>query len=98
MTWVVGASSLFGYGVMVSDVRVSWSDNTEADLLRKAYRVGPYLLAGFAGSVNVGFQLIDSLQKFLLPPDNSVAAWKPDWVAEHWYPEAAQIFSKAPPE
>jgi hypothetical protein len=98
MTWVVGASSLFGYGVMVSDVRVSWSDNTEADLLRKAYRVGPYLIAGFAGSVNVGFQLIDSLQKFLLPPDNSVAAWKPDWVAEHWHPEAATIFSKAMPE
>jgi hypothetical protein len=98
MTWVVGGSSLFGYGVMVSDVRVSWDDGTEADLLRKAYRVGPFLLAGFAGSVNIGFQLIGSLQNFLAPPDNSSSAWKPEWVAEHWHSEAAQIFANAPPE
>jgi hypothetical protein len=98
MTWVVGASSLFGYGVMVSDVRVSWNDGTEADLLRKAYRVGPFLLAGFAGSVNIGFQLIGSLQNFLLPPDESTSsAWKPEWVAKHWHSEAAQIFANAPP-
>jgi hypothetical protein len=84
--------------VMVSDVRVSWDDGTEADLLRKAYRVGPYLLAGFAGSVNIGFQLINSLQNFLVPPDNSSSAWKPDWVAEHWHPEAAKIFANAPPK
>ena len=100
MTWVIGGSSLLGYGVMVSDVRVSWDDDgTEADLLRKAYRVGPFLLAGFAGSVNIGFQLIDSLQGFLIPQDNSTSsAWKPEWVAEHWYPEAAQIFANASPE
>lgn len=82
----------------MSDVRVSWDDGTEADLLRKAYRVGPYLLAGFAGSVNIGLQLIGSLQKFLLPPDNSASAWKPEWVAEHWHPEAAQLFANAPPD
>jgi hypothetical protein len=99
MTWVVGGSSLFGYGVMVSDVRVSWDDGTEADLLRKAYRVGPFLLAGFAGSVNIGFQLIGSLQSFLIPPDDSTSsAWKPEWVAEQWHPKAAQIFANAPPE
>jgi hypothetical protein len=98
MTWVVGGSSLFGYGVMVSDVRVSWDDGTEADLLRKAYRVGPYLLAGFAGSVNIGFRLISDLQNFLLPPDNSASAWKPEWVAEHWHLKAARIFAQAPPE
>jgi hypothetical protein len=99
MTWVVGGSSLFGYGVMVSDVRVSWDDGTEADLLRKAYRVGPFLLAGFAGSVNMGFKLIGSLQSFLIPPDTSASsAWKPEWVAEHWHPEAAQIFANSSPE
>ncbi len=96
MTWVVGGSSLFGYGVMVSDVRVSWDDGTEADLLRKAYRVGPYLLAGFAGSVSIGFQLIGNLQSFLLPPDGSQSMWRPEWVAEHWHPEAAKIFAQAP--
>jgi hypothetical protein len=98
MTWVVGGSSLFGYGVMVSDVRVTFADGTEADLLRKAYPVGPYLLAGFAGSVSIGFQLIGSLQNFLIPPDNSDSAWRPEWVAEHWHLEAAKIFAGAPSE
>jgi hypothetical protein len=96
MTWVVGGSSLFGFGVMVSDVRVSWDDGTAADLLQKAYPVGRFLLAGFAGSVNIGFRLITSLQSFLIPPDNSTSsAWRPEWVAEHWHPEAVQIFANA---
>jgi hypothetical protein len=98
MTWVVGGSSLFGFGVMVSDVRVSWDDGTEADLLQKAYPVGRFLLAGFAGSVNIGFRLIANLKSFLIPPDNSSSAWKPEWVAEHWHPEAAQIFASASSE
>jgi len=55
MTWVVGGSSLFSYGVIVSDVRVSWDDGTEANLLRKAYRVGPYLLAGFSETPAHGY-------------------------------------------
>jgi hypothetical protein len=79
---------------MVSDVRVSWTDGTEADLLRKAYSVGPYLLTGFA---SIGFQLIHNLQTFLAPPDNTSSAWKPELVAEHWHPEAVRIFAGAPP-
>lgn len=39
-----------------------------------------------------------SLQNFLVPPDNSSSAWKPEWVAENWCSEAAQIFANAPPE
>jgi hypothetical protein len=67
------------------------------DLLRKAYRVGPYLLAGFAGSVNIGFQLIGDLQNFLLPPDNSRSAWKPEWVAEHCTPRLREFLRKHRP-
>jgi hypothetical protein len=95
MTWVVGASSLFGYGVMVSDVRVSWSD-CEADLLRKSYRIAPSILGGFAGSVDIGMRLIGDLQTFLETPDSSApGGWRPEWVAEHWAPVAAQIFEKS---
>jgi hypothetical protein len=46
-----------GYGVMISDVRITFADGTEVDLLRKAYRVGPFILAGFAGSAHVGMRL-----------------------------------------
>jgi hypothetical protein len=99
MTWVVGASTFLGFGIMVSDVRVSWASGGEADLLRKAYPVAPLLLAGFAGSVRIGFQLLGSLQHFLKPPGIAHSgAWKPEWVADNWYPLAAQIFANAPPE
>lgn len=98
MTWIIGASSFLGHGLMISDVRISFSDGTEEDLLRKAYPIAPYIIAGFAGSVYIGLKLIDSLQRALyrgdLPDD---AAWQPEWVAEHWSPIAANIFQDAPP-
>jgi hypothetical protein len=39
VTWVIGASSLFGYGVVLLDVRVRLADGTRADLVKKAYPV-----------------------------------------------------------
>ncbi|WNJ89109.1 hypothetical protein [Bosea sp. 685] len=97
MTWVIGASSILGHGLMISDVRISFGDGTEADLLRKSYRVAPYILAGFAGSVDIGLRLIGSLQDFLNVPDlPNNAAWQPDWVAENWSPIAARLFDDSP--
>jgi hypothetical protein len=97
MTWVIGASSIFGYGAMMSDVRVTFSDGRKRDLLQKAYPVGPYIVAGFAGSVRIGFQMLESLAKFLIVPPNAPqpGAWEPEWVAEHWKPIAFQIFASA---
>jgi hypothetical protein len=40
MTWVIGASSIFDYGAMMSDVRVTFRDGRERDLVQKAYAVG----------------------------------------------------------
>jgi hypothetical protein len=98
MTWIIGASSLFGYGVMLSDVRVTFSTGKTADIVKKAYSVGPYIVAGFAGSVLIGFRLLQGLHEFLfVPPSGAEAdrlAWKPEWVAEHWAPEARKIFEK----
>ncbi|QQG35387.1 MAG: hypothetical protein HYS17_07485 [Micavibrio aeruginosavorus] len=106
MTWVVGASSVLGYGVMVSDVRISFSDGSEADLLRKVYPVGPYLMAGFAGSVRIGMTLIDHLQRCLYQtlqnldqaPPGQAFAFNPDVIAEDWSSSAADIFSRMPDE
>ncbi|WP_035654941.1 hypothetical protein [Bradyrhizobium sp. STM 3809] len=97
MTWVIGASSIFGYGVMLSDVRVTFPDGSTADLLRKAFPVGPYIAAGFAGSVQIGYRLLSSLQQFLFIPPTAPQieqlAWQPEWVAEHWAPEARKVFA-----
>jgi hypothetical protein len=97
MTWVIGASSIFGYGAMMSDVRVTFSDGTTCDLLQKAYPVGPYIVGGFAGSVRIGFQMLASLAEFLIVPPNAPqpGAWEPEWVAQHWKPIAFQIFATA---
>ena len=60
MTWVIGASSIFDYGAMMSDVRVTFEDGSERDLVQKAYPVGPYIVAGFAGSVRIGVIILDN--------------------------------------
>lgn len=100
MTWVIGASSLFGYGVMLSDVRVTFSNGRTADIVRKAYPVGPYIVAGFAGSVFIGFRLLQSLREFLsispYEPEPERLAWQPEWVAHHWSSEAKKIFAICP--
>jgi hypothetical protein len=99
MTWVIGASSVFGYGVMMSDVRVTFGDGSERDLVKKAYPVGRFIVAGFAGSIRIGFQMIESLKEFLVPPSNAgPGAWRPEWIAEHWKPIAGQIFATAHPQ
>jgi hypothetical protein len=50
-----------------------------------------------AGSVRIGFQMLESLTKFLVVPPNAPqpGAWEPEWVAEHWKPTAFQIFASA---
>jgi hypothetical protein len=99
MTWVIGAASLFGYGVMLSDVRVTFSNGKTAELLKKAYPVGPFIVAGFAGSVLIGFRLLESLRNFLILPSevgDQNAAWQPQWVAHQWSPKAQRIFADAP--
>jgi hypothetical protein len=95
MTWVIGASTFFGYGIIISDIRVTWPDGTTMDILQKIYPVGKFIVAGFAGSVELGFMLLQNLKTFLkLPKDEKNTAWRPDWVAENWSPIAKKIYEK----
>lgn len=100
MTWIIGGSSLFGYGAMLSDVCVSFSNGTRRNILQKAYPVGQYVLAGFAGSVSIGFTLLESMRNFLHLPNNAPknVAWRPLWIAEKWKSIAAESFALACPE
>lgn len=103
MTWVIGASTVFGYGVIISDVCVSWKKPDETyytrDCLQKIYPVGPSILAGFSGSVKIGFALTQNLRDFLqLPEDAKDSGWKPDWVANNWKNDARRIFASFPEE
>lgn len=94
MTWIIASPTIFGYGVGVSDIRVTLSDGTTRDCLQKIYKVGDDIAVGFSGSVWIGFEMVEELKKFLsdLPQGH---AWKPEWVATEWQPFAKNIFSKA---
>ncbi len=97
MTWIVGAASLFGYGTIISDVQVTWNDGRKADTLQKAYPLGRFIVGGFAGSVYIGFRLVESLRQMLeLPLQASTHAWYPNQVAKEWTPIAKAIFESAP--
>lgn len=99
MTWVIGASPYAGgYGVMLSDIQVKLADGTTLDMLQKAYPVGNYIVAGFAGSVRIGFHLLQSLKDSLvLPPDMAAAGgFHPPDVANAWAPVAKRVFEHAP--
>jgi hypothetical protein len=96
MTWVIGASTPFGYGFAISDICVQFRYGETRDMLQKIYPVGNYIVAGFAGSVKIGFLLIDNLKEILkLPEGSENKAWYPDWVAEKFSKNAKEIFDKA---
>lgn len=95
MTWIVGMEGLFGYGIGVSDIRVTLADGTERDCLQKIYNVGRFIAAGFAGSVSIGFAMIERLTE-LLYSGNASSAWDPIAVAEWWPQDARDIFNRFP--
>jgi hypothetical protein len=92
MTWIVGSAPPFGWAVGLSDIRVSFSDGTELDCLRKIYPVGRFIAAGFAGSVAIGFAMIQRLSELLYNPDEK-QAWIPPEVANWWQHDAQEVFN-----
>jgi hypothetical protein len=97
VTWIVGAPTIFGYGFGISDVRVTLGDGTERDCLQKVHQVGQFIAGGFAGSVRIGFAMLETLAA-LLHTDNKESAWDPKAVAEWWPQDARDIFVQFPEE
>lgn len=95
MTWVIGSSTMFGYGVVMSDIRVTCEDTRiTVDVLQKAFPVGRFIVAGLAGDVGIGLTLLRSLQLFLrsMKPTED-ECFDPEWVADEWSKEAKRIYS-----
>lgn len=87
--------------MLVSDICVSWrlanGGYKRRDCLQKIYPMGPDIIAGFSGSVKIGFALLQSLRDFLrLPESKPDFGWKPDWVAHNWPEEAQRVFDGFP--
>ena len=97
MTWILAASNVLGSCGLYSDVQVTFKDGKTKDLVQKAYPITNSIGAGFAGSVQIGFMLIQSLADFVkLPNWDDQAGWDPRWVASNWAPIARALFEKAP--
>jgi hypothetical protein len=94
MTWILGSGVMFGYGALISDVRVSWGSGDTLDALQKIYPAAPNMMAGFAGSVELGFQLIADMQRAFVLPRRSV--WPTRVAAWHWRRRARRRFADAP--
>jgi hypothetical protein len=96
MTWIVGAAAVLGYAVGISDVRVTFADGTERDCLQKIYPMGRFIAAGFAGSVGIGFEMLNRLAYQLrdLPEGN---AFLPQEAADCFSPLAKDVFQSFPP-
>ena len=99
MTWVVGATSIYGYGALYADVQVTFESGVTRDLVQKSHPISNFIAAGFSGSVRVGFALLQSLADCTKLPDEALEtqAWDPVWVATHqWAPAARSVFKAAP--
>ena len=92
MTWIVGAPTMFGYGFAISDVRVTLQDGSEVDCLQKLFGIGRHLAAGFAGSVMIGFAMIDELRR-MSDFDDPQMACDPESIATQWPAQAQRIFA-----
>jgi hypothetical protein len=97
MTWVVGTPTMFGYGFGISDIRVTLVDGSEVDCLQKIYPVGRYIAAGFAGSVRIGFAMIDELRKRANLADEKLSC-DPNLVAREWPEYARTVFDSSSPQ
>jgi hypothetical protein len=96
MTWVIGGSTIFGYGVVLSDIRVTCEETGRHwDILQKAHPLGKFIAGGFSGDVGIGISMLRSLQLFLNhdPPARD-EYWEPGYVAEKWSKEAQRIYGE----
>ncbi len=91
MTWVIGANTMFGYGVVIADTCVSDGGKSLPIAVQKVFNVCRSVVAGYAGGIQNGFILIESLKQFLYEPDLS-KAWDIKIAAQDWSPVAKWVF------
>lgn len=67
MTWIIGTTSVFGHAILAADVcmtfRMQNGQRTYLDCLQKIHPLGRFVVGGFAGSVRIGFAIMETLSK-----------------------------------
>ncbi len=100
MTFVVGLTGLPNGGYAANDIRVGSFARGEFQPwlevgVQKVYPIGPYVVAGFAGSVELGFWAISDLDHYVGDPPEGFAVY-PSVIARWWWRRARRAFSLAP--
>lgn len=97
MTWVVGMPTIFGNCIGLADIQatITYADGKKEyyDCVRKIYALGNCMAAGFSGSIKIGFDLIDDLQRMLATEKKEVK-WDPNKAANQWKPRAIELYKK----
>jgi hypothetical protein len=96
MPWIVGMPTLWGYSFGISDIRVTLADGSERDCLQKVYPIDQSIALSFAGSVCIGFKMVEVMKQWLCK-DKPDCAWFPLETIELWPELARNIFASAPP-
>jgi hypothetical protein len=76
MTWIIGMPTMWGYSFGISDIRVTLADGSERDCLQKIYPIAHSIALGFAGSVCIGFKMVEVMREWL-HSDATDRAWIP---------------------
>lgn len=95
MTWVIGVQTLFELGALVSDTRVTFRDGRTVDLIKKGFPMARNVAAGFAGSVAIGFEMLDALATILRPANQARAFVDPPQVSQAWAERMRIVFDRA---
>jgi hypothetical protein len=93
LTWICAVSNVLGSSALYSDIQVTLPNGDTKDWIQKAYPFTHSLAAGFAGSVKIGFSLLDSLATFLQRPPG--ADGDPRMISTSWAPLARSVFENA---
>lgn len=101
VTFVAALTGLPNGGYVANDIRVGsfgrrgefrpWLDVG----LQKVYPIGPFVVAGFAGSVELGLWAMHDLDHYVGDPPDGVAVY-PTVIARWWWRRARRAFSRAP--
>ena len=100
MTWIVGNASLFGSAFLVSDIQVTFTDqhgnHSFVDCVQKVYPLGRFVVGGFAGSVRIGFEMLEWLRQ-IFSQAPATSAWILPDIANDWISsDLSNIFNNSP--
>jgi hypothetical protein len=83
---VIGVAPVHGHGLLISDTRAEFSlmpNAPSANCIQKIHYVGPNIIAGFAGSIKLGYRQIAVLKRELGSAKPEYG-WNIDQISESW--------------